>query len=97
MSSAYIKDVNVKYELAEDLKVVQGNVEVELEGDFDEARLSISFNGSNVFSGAAPRSSAGSAKVPFSLGLCILELEMLNVLLNESNRQPASLVSRWIW
>lgn len=69
VSAAYIEDVHVKYELCEDLSVVRGNVQVETDGPFDEARLSICFQNKLVFSSAALAPPEGRANIAFTFGM----------------------------
>lgn len=73
VSAAYIEDVHVKYDLCEDLSVVQGNVQVEADGPFDEARLSIRFQNNLVFSSVAVASPEDRVNIAFTIGTWTLQ------------------------
>ncbi|KAM5350933.1 hypothetical protein ACJ41O_003656 [Fusarium nematophilum] len=68
VSWAHIDDAFVRYDLSEDLKTVEGKVDVQVDGEFDEARLSIRFGDDVVFSGETASPSEGKASIPFTIG-----------------------------
>ncbi|KAJ4132320.1 hypothetical protein NW754_015135 [Fusarium falciforme] len=67
VSYAHIDDVFVKYELSDDLKTVEGSVDIEVDGGFDQACLSIRFEDNVVFSSEASSPSTGRASIPFNI------------------------------
>ncbi|RSL48472.1 hypothetical protein CEP54_012913 [Fusarium duplospermum] len=67
VSYAHIDDVFVKYELSDDFKTVEGSVDIEVDGGFDQACLSIRFEDDVVFSSEVSPPSTGRASIPFNI------------------------------
>lgn len=67
VSYAHIDDVFVKYELSDGLKTAEGSVDIEVDGGFDQACLSIRFEDNVVFSSEASSPLTGRASIPFSI------------------------------
>nr|RBQ83252.1 hypothetical protein FVER53263_06511 [Fusarium verticillioides] len=68
VSSAHINDFLLNYSVSPDLKEVLGSVEVDVEGHYDTANVSIQFQDNIVYStAAAARSSSGRLVIPFTI------------------------------
>jgi beta-mannosidase len=68
VSSAHINDFILNYSVSPDLEKVQGTVEVDIEGLYDRANVSIRFQDDVVYTTAAAKSSDGRLVIPFAIG-----------------------------
>ncbi|KAK2686096.1 hypothetical protein QWA68_015365 [Fusarium oxysporum] len=67
VSSAHINDFLLKYTVSPDLEKIQGTVEVDIEGLYDTANVSINFQDDAVYTTTAAKSSDGRLVVPFAI------------------------------
>lgn len=68
VSSAHISDFLLNYSVSPDLEKVQGTVEIDVEGYYDTANISILFQDTLVHEKVATKSSSGHLVVPFTIG-----------------------------
>lgn len=66
--SASINDMLIKYNISQDLKSIQGTIELEVEGSFDKADVCISLKAGSVFTTSVARSRESRLVVPFHIG-----------------------------
>ncbi|CAF3480093.1 unnamed protein product [Fusarium graminearum] len=65
--SASINDMLIKYNISQDLKSIQGTIELEVEGSFDKADICISLKAGSVFTTSVARSRESRLVVPFHI------------------------------
>ncbi|KAF4334987.1 beta-mannosidase [Fusarium beomiforme] len=67
VSSASINDMLIKYDVFQDLKRIEGTIELEVEGTFNKADISISWQDNAVFTASIEGSSETRLVVPFHI------------------------------
>lgn len=68
VSSAHISDFLLNYSVSPDLEKVQGTVEIDVEGCYDTANISILFQDTLVHDTVAAKPSSDRLVVPFAIG-----------------------------
>lgn len=87
VSWANISDVFVKYELSHDLEEVNGNINVDVEGEFDEIHVSVQFQDDVVFHKStttmelcgAAASLGRKVIIPFTISKCMSTSKPRNI------------------
>ena len=68
--SASINDMLIKYDVSQDLKSIQGTINLGVEGSFDKVDICISLEGSPVFTTTVDGSSESRLVISFHIGTC---------------------------